>query len=57
MQRHGGHLQVESELNQGSQFTLFFPSSRLKEAEKTKVLAAAYEAYVTNATVVRSHCF
>ena len=35
MQRHGGHLQVESDLNQGSQFTLFFPSSRLKEPEKT----------------------
>jgi signal transduction histidine kinase len=35
MQRHGGHLQVESDLNQGSQFTLLFPSSRLKEPEKT----------------------
>ena len=35
MQRHGGHLQVESDLNKGSQFTLLFPSSRLKEPEKT----------------------
>jgi len=35
MQRHGGHLQIESELNKGSRFTLIFPSNRLKVPEKT----------------------
>jgi two-component system phosphate regulon sensor histidine kinase PhoR len=30
VQRHGGELQIESQLNQGSKFSLLIPSTRLK---------------------------
>lgn len=30
IQRHGGQLQIESKLHQGSKFTLVFPSARIK---------------------------
>jgi two-component system phosphate regulon sensor histidine kinase PhoR len=38
-QRHGGELDIQSELGQGSTFRLLFPAARVREVASTPALA------------------
>ncbi len=52
IERHGGHLSVESAIGQGSTFSFFLPAARNKRSEETKDQTKTMEMHlITDATL------